>query len=542
MRKFGFVCAWLTIGAMPVFGAEKPNLPDKPNLVVIMCDDLGYADVGFNGCRDIPTPNIDRIAESGVRCTSGYTAYSVCGPSRAGFITGRYGQRFGFERNPQYRTQDPNMGLPKEEKTFGEVLKQVGYKSGVVGKWHQGAHPSNHPLNRGFDFFYGHLGGGHQYFPEELKIKDSYVATNESESYRTWIMRNHEAVPPRKYLTEEFSDAAVEFVEVHKNDPFFLFLSYNAPHGPLQATEKYLSRFPKLEGKRQTYAAMVSCVDDGVGQLLSKLDELNLTEETLVFFLSDNGGPESKNGSDNGHLRGGKGDSWEGGFRVPFAVQWKGTLPSGAVYDLPVSSLDIMGTIVDLAGAPVDPRRPLDGVNLIPYLTGQNNDAPHEAIYLRKFDSQKYTVRRGDYKLHSEWRGDNPQLYNLEEDIGEQNNIASLHPEKIQQLEKLRRQWDSELIEPRFLGLIHTPEWQAKLKRQRAAKEKGASEWDWFKSLDKNKDGEVTKDEWLSWHKGSAARKGELYREEVTRKYFAQLDGNSDEIITRDELETREKK
>jgi len=446
-----------------------------PNLIVIMTDDMGYADVGFNGCKDIPTPNIDRIAEAGVRCTSGYVGYSVCGPSRAAFMTGRYGQRFGFERNPQYRTQDPNMGLPKEERTFGEALKPVGYTSGVVGKWHLGAHPSNHPLNRGFDFFYGHLGGGHQYFPHLLTLKDSYAAKNEGESYRTWILKNHEAVPPRKYLTEEFSEAAVEFVTANQDKPFFLFLSYNAPHGPLQATDRYLNRFPKLSGKRKTYAAMVSCVDDGVGQLLDKLDELKLTENTIIFFLSDNGGPEQKNGSDNGVLRGGKGSSYEGGFRVPFAVQWKGVLPAGKDYDKPVSSLDIMGTIADLAGVKADPERPLDGVNLVPYLTGKNDGTPHEAIYLRKFDGGKYTVRRGDYKLHRQWKGAALELYDLEKDIGETTNVASQHPDELKKLEELRVTWDSELIEPRFLGLIHTPEWQAKIKRQKAAKAKQAA-------------------------------------------------------------------
>ncbi len=442
----------------------------KPNLIVIMTDDMGYADVGFNGCKDIPTPNIDRLAEDGVRCTSGYVGYSVCGPSRAAFMTGRYGQRFGFERNPQYRTQDPNMGLPKEERTFGEALKPVGYTSGVVGKWHLGAHPSNHPLNRGFDYFYGHLGGGHQYMPEMLTLKDSYAAKNESESYRTWIMKNHEAVPPRKYLTEEFSEAAVEFVEANQEQPFFLFLSYNAPHGPLQATDEYLKRFPKLSGKRKTYAAMVSCVDDGVGQLLDKLDELKLTENTIIFFLSDNGGPETKNGSDNGVLRGGKGDAWEGGFRVPFAVQWKGVLPAGTTYDKPVSSLDIMGTIAELAGVKADPERSLDGVNLVPYLTGTNDGTPHKAIYLRKFDGGKYTVRSGDYKLHRKWKGAELELYDLEKDIGETTNVASQHPEKLRRLEALRVKWDSQLVEPRFLGLIHTPEWQARIKRQKAKK------------------------------------------------------------------------
>jgi arylsulfatase A-like enzyme len=537
-----------------------------PNVVVIMCDDLGYADVGFNGCKDIPTPNIDRVADGGVRCTSAYATYSVCGPSRAGFMTGRYEQRFGFERNPQYRPDDPNMGLPKEERTIAETLKPAGYTSGVIGKWHLGAHPGNHPLNRGFDFFYGHLGGGHRYFPEELTIQNSEDAKDEPQSYQTWILRNHDPVAPRTYLTDEFSDAAVEFIEraarnarsVTPNSkpetlnsepqtanatPFFLFLSYNAPHAPLQATEKYLSRFPNIGNeKRRTYAAMISAVDDGVGRVLDTLENLKLEENTLVFFLSDNGGPESHNSSDNGALRGGKGDAWEGGFRVPYAVIWPGTLPSGVDYDHPVSSLDILATVADLSGAPEDPARPLDGTNLIPYLTGKDNGVPHEAIYLRKFDGGQYTVRSGDYKLLIQGANAAPQLYNLQKDIGEQNNIAAQHPEKMQQLEVLRKQWDSQLIEPRFLGLIHTDAWQKKLQRKETAKPSSNTKWDWFAALDKNKDGGVTESEWLIWSQKEANRRKQTVVEQQHKIYFAGRDLNSDGIITREELEASVRK
>jgi arylsulfatase A-like enzyme len=521
----------------------------KPNLIVIMCDDLGYADVGFNGCKDIPTPNIDRIAKNGVQCTNGYVAYSVCGPSRAGFMTGRYGQRFGFERNPQYRTDDPNMGVPLEERTIADVLKPVGYSSGIVGKWHLGAHESLHPLNRGFDFFYGHLGGGHQYFPESLVIRDSSDATNETESYTTWILRNHEPVPPTKYLTEEFADAAVEFVQANKDKPFFLFLSFNAPHSPLQATEKYLSRFKMIEDeKRRTYAAMVSAVDDGVGLLLDQLEQLKLAENTMVFFLSDNGGPETKNASDNGPLRGAKGDVWEGGFRVPYAVQWKGTLPAGVKYDLPVSSLDILATVADVAQAPIDPKRPLDGVNLVPYLTGKNTGAPHDAIYLRKFDNQKYAVRHGDYKLIIPFKGGTAQLYNLATDIGEEQDVASAHPEKVQELDQIRLKWDSELIEPRFLGLIHTPEWQEKAKKAEAAKSNKtsakkapAAKWDWFTALDADKDGSVTETEWIAWGRGAAQKKGSAYDEDVQKGYFAKRDADGNGRMTREELDESNK-
>lgn len=425
----------------------------KPNVIIILADDLGYADVGFNGCKDIPTPNIDRIASNGVKFTNGYVTFSVCGPSRAGLLTGRYPQRFGYERNPQYRPHDPNMGLPKTESTLAETLKKGGYTSGIVGKWHQGADISNHPLNRGFDEFFGHLGGGHAYFPELLTIKDSYsVENNEGESYKTWIMRNHEPIQTKKYLTDEFSDEAVQFVERHQKKPFFLYLAYNAPHSPLQATQEYLDRFPNiLDENRKTYSAMVSAVDDGVGRLLDKLEILNLDKNTIVYFLSDNGGPEKDNSSNNGELREGKSSIYEGGYRVPFAMQWKGTIQP-QVFENSVSSLDIFATIASLSKAQISTDKPLDGVNLIPFLTGKKKSLPHETIFLRKFDDKKYSVRHKDLKLVIK-KDSTPELYNLKNDIGEQNDIAQQHPEEVKKLDKLRLEWDAQLIEPIFGGL-----------------------------------------------------------------------------------------
>ena len=439
----------------------------KPNMIVIMCDDLGYADVGFNGCKDIPTPHIDSIAQNGIRCTSGYVTYSVCGPSRAGFITSRYPQRFGFERNPQYQPNDPDMGLPREEKTIAELIKTTGYHCGIIGKWHLGAHiPTSHPMKRGFDEFYGHLGGGHTYFPEKLKIRRSQDATDEMESYRTWILKGYEPVPPRKYLTDDFSDEAVAFVERNRDCPFFLFLAYNAPHGPLEATPKYLNRFSHIdEPKRKTYAAMVSAVDDGVGRVLSELEKYKLLENTIVVFLSDNGGITTKSGSSNFPLRGNKGEVWEGGFRVPFAIQWQGVLPKGSVYEYPVSSLDIGTTIVSLSGAEIPEDKPLDGVNLIPFLTGKDKSPPHPSIYLRKYDNHVFAVRNGNEKLVLSQKGASPQLFDLEEDISEVNDLAKQRPERVGELENLRKQWNNELIEPTFLGLIHRKGWGKKKKK-----------------------------------------------------------------------------
>lgn len=443
---------------------KKTSQKNHPNVIVIMTDDLGYVDVGFNGSVEIPTPNIDRIAQQGVKFTNGYTPYSVCSPSRAGFITGRYQQRFGYERNAQYRPNDPNMGLPQTEKIIPEVIGQVGYTSGVIGKWHLGAHISNHPLNRGFDFFYGHLGGGHRYFPEELTIEDSYSINDEPLSYRTWIMRDHQAEKTDEYLTDEFSNEAVKFVEKNKEGPFFLYLAYNAPHGPLQATQKYLDRFDHIEGKkRKTYAAMVSAVDDGVGRILDRLESLGIAENTMIFFLSDNGGPEPNNASNNGPLREGKSSIYEGGNRVPFAMQWTSQI-APMVYEYPISSLDILPTIAALTHAPLPADRPLDGVNIIPFLKGEKQGRPHQTLYVRKFDNDLYSVRDGDMKLVTKKKNSLKELYNLQEDLGEENNLANEFPEEVKRLDSLRQNWDKQLIDPIFLGLIHTDRWKKRSK------------------------------------------------------------------------------
>lgn len=397
-----------------------------PNLIVILTDDQGYADVGFNGSTDILTPNIDSIASEGVRFTNGYVSFPVCAPSRAGLMTGRYQDRFGFTTNPTVDPNEERAGLPLEEKNIAEVLRQVGYTSAAIGKWHLGTHPRFHPLNRGFDEFYGFLSGGHDYFPENLTLNDLSEVEEKWGWYRTRILRNHIPVETDEYLTDELSNEAVSFVERHHDgeDPFFLYLAYNAPHTPMQATDRYLDRFPELSGKRKIYAAMLSAVDDGVGRLLGKLGEHGLEEDTLIFYLSDNGGA-TNNGSVNDPLRGYKGSLYEGGIRVPFAVRWTGTLPAGIDYDFPVISLDIMGTIAAVAGAPIPEDRPLDGVNLIPHLTGVNPNPPHSELFWRKHLQMSRAVRSGVLKLvDDDGSSERMELYDLLEDIGEKNILA----------------------------------------------------------------------------------------------------------------------
>lgn len=434
---------------------KKEKSIDQPNLIIILTDDQGYYDVGFNGCKDIPTPNIDRLAMNGIMFTNGYVSYTVCGPSRAGLITGRYQDRFGFGRNPLFAPNDPDQGLPLSEETLASALDKVGYQTMAIGKWHLGAHENLRPLNRGFDEFFGFLTGGHQYFPELWTLKDISEVKSQFDAYNTKLLQNNTRVDEHEYLTDALSREAVRFIERNVENPFFLYLAYNAPHTPLQATEKYLKRFSHIDNKkRRTYAAMVSSVDDGVGELLDKLEELNISKNTIVFFLSDNGGPYKTNGSRNDPLREGKGSLYEGGIRVPFAMQWPGKIPPGQVYDQPIISLDIFATVADYARA--EPGKPLDGVNLVPYLLGEKQGAPHEHLFWRKFDSKSYAVRGGDLKLVN-MNGKQNELYNLVEDIGERQELES--DKELQRLLKAKNEWKSTMMDPIFLGLRHNNEY-----------------------------------------------------------------------------------
>lgn len=446
-----------TVAAICIASAERP-VAAQPNLVVILADDLGYADVGFNGCRDIPTPHLDRIAQEGVRCTAGYVTYSVCGPSRAGLMTGRYQDRFGFCRNPTIDPTNPAAGIPLTETTLAEALHQTGYASMAVGKWHLGTHPTLQPLQRGFDEFFGFLSGGHDYFPENLTLNDLSEVKRPWDWYRTKLLRNDRRVKTTEYLTDELSAAAVDFVARRHRQPFFLYLAYNAPHAPLQATEKYLNRFSHMEDvKRRTYAAMVSAVDDGVGLLLDELDECGVTDNTVVFFLSDNGGPTKVNGSRNDPLRGGKGSPFEGGIRVPFAVRWPGTLPAGVDYDQPVSSLDIFATIAAHNKLPADVTAKLDGVDLTPHLAGRVSTPSHRSLQWRFYDAQTTVVRRGAEKLILDARDRRRLLFDLNEDVREERNLAANRQASASALQEALDKWTPQLQEPAFPGLNSWP-------------------------------------------------------------------------------------
>jgi len=443
--------------ALNLAHAEK-----SPNVVIILTDDQGYHDVGFNGCKDIPTPNIDRIASEGVNFTNGYVSYPVCGPSRAGLLTGRYQGRFGYNHNPTVNPETADAGIPLEERNIAECLKPLGYRNMIVGKWHMGSHPQHHPMNRGFDEFYGFLRGGSQYLPERIKLEDFSEVKHRWAWYSMKIMRGHERVDFDEYLTDEFSQEAVRFIRDNAggDEPFFLYLAYNAPHTPLQATEKYLKRFAHIQDEnRRIYAAMVSAVDDGVGDVLLALEETGVADNTIIFFLSDNGGAHN-NASDNEPLRGFKGSMWEGGLRVPFAMRWPAKIPAGIVYNEPVISLDMLATIAPYAGAAPDLERPWDGVNLVPYLTGEKTGSPHPQLFWQSDQSgTRYAVREGDIKLtlpHSDT--ERAMLFNLGEDIAESDDLTSANPEKAVQLKQDWDTWNAQM-KPTFFPTLADDNW-----------------------------------------------------------------------------------
>lgn len=412
----------------------------KPNVIVILADDLGYHDVGFNGCTDVPTPHIDSLAAHGVRCTSGYVSHPFCSPTRAGLMTGRYQQRFGHESNPAYDPADTKLGLPLTETMLPDVLRKAGYATGIVGKWHLGAAPHFLPPARGFDEWYGFPGGGHIY----------YQAKTGSKEYNVPIMRNDQPVEMPEYLTDALSSEAAAFVRRHRDRPFFLYLAYNAVHTPLMATDKYLTRFASIaDEKRRTYAAMLSAMDDGVGQVLQAVREAQLEQNTLIVFFSDNGGPIEPNGSNNAPLRGHKGQLFEGGIRVPFAVQWRGTLAEGGTFTQPVCSIDLLPTALAMADVAPAAEWKLDGVNLLPHLTGQNPQPPHERLHWRTGGGVNFALREGRYKLLG-GKQLAPQLFDLEADVGETTDLAASKPELVERLLKRHESWNAELIPPQW--------------------------------------------------------------------------------------------
>ena len=425
----------------------------KPNVIVILVDDLGYNDVSYNGATQIQTTNIDRLASRGVTFTNGYVPYSTCTPSRAGLLTGRYPSRFGLEGNLAYAPFDDNHGLPLEETLFPERLQDEGYRTGIVGKWQLGAARRFNPLNRGFDYFFGFLGGGHSYWHSNT--------TSPHDHMHLPLIENAGYGEFDGYLTDVLTDRAIDFIEKPTDEPFFLYLAYNAPHTPLQAPQELIDKYSTVEDReRRIYLAMVDSLDQNIGRVLDALDESSLADNTVIFFLSDNGGrsgkPPEGDHADNNPLRGAKDSFYEGGIHVPFVASWPAMWPEGHTYDPMVISLDIASTVLKLANATSeDPDRPIDGVDLDPFLRGAEEGPPHQALFWRDWRSGGYAVRSGDDKLIKERRihgkpqpildtGESPQLFDLENDISESQDLLAEQPKTAQELAALWNAWNAD--------------------------------------------------------------------------------------------------
>lgn len=454
MKHFLLLLAALLLTPLASIQAAGTPKSSKPNILLIVVDDLGYADIGVHGGKDVPTPNIDKLAAAGVRCTNGYVSAPYCSPSRAGLLTGRYQTRFGHEFNPHVGPED-QLGLPLIERTLADLLRSGGYATGLVGKWHLGFSKNHHPQSRGFDEFFGFLVGGHNYtFRKEAKPK--FV----SSMSQNLIYRGREVQKLDGFATEVFTDEAISFMKRHRDQPWFLYLAYNAVHTPLEISERVKDRIPAnvKDAARRGYLALLLGLDDAIGRLLAHLRESGADQNTLIVFISDNGGSGQApylayNAAINRPLRGNKGQTLEGGIRVPFFLAWRGQLPAGKTYNHPVISLDILPTACALAG--VTTPKNVEGVNLMPYLLGENKAAPHEALYWR-FGPQK-AIRKGNWSL-VDWRdfekktNSGWELYDLAKDIGQQNNVASEYPQVVAELRQAWERWDGQNIAPRWHG------------------------------------------------------------------------------------------
>ena len=418
-RALPAAAASFMLATSPAVLAEQTQETESLNFIWIVADDLGYGDTGFNGSTEIPTPNMDRIADAGVAMTTAYVSAPVSGPSRAGFHTGRYQHRWGYEGN--VGPQDPELrGTPTDIIMIQEYLKTQGYHTGMVGKFHDGKGEHFQPYNRGFDEYFGFNNGASAY----------WMQTNRN----NLIYRNDQPVDGEpEYLTDAFGREAVDFIKRNHEKPFFLEVSFNAPHAPMTAPDDYMEKFEHL-GNRQTLAAMISSMDDNIGRILDKLEKKGIADKTMIVLFSDNGG-KWEHGGDNGPLRGEKGGTFEGAIRVPFAASLPGVIPAGTRSDTMISSLDLFPTTVKLAGGEIDPEWNLDGKDILPVLNGETTESPHDRLFWRYGDS--WALREGEWKL-VQHRREEAGLFNLAEDMGEENNLINEYPEKTRQM---RQTW-----------------------------------------------------------------------------------------------------
>lgn len=419
----------LMLNACSSTGQQAEKIP-PPNIVVILVDDAGYTDFGFMGCRDLKTPNIDKLANNGVVFSDAHVSATVSGPSRAGLMTGRYQQRFGFECNPSHNNFT---GLDLNEETLAEALKNAGYNTAAFGKWHLGDAPEYRPNARGFDYFWGFLAGGRSYFSNHKNDVEGDIHS---------ILENDQFQTFEGYLTDRLGDQAVDYIEANKEKPFFIYWAPNAVHTPMEATQEDMEIF---EGHpRQKLAAMTWALDRAVGNIISKLETEKLLENTLIFFLSDNGGAYN-NLSSNLPLKGYKGNKFEGGHRVAFFMHWPRELKEPKTFDGLTSSLDIFATSIAVSGGKRSLEIPMDGVNLLPFLNGCNEEEPHENLYWRK--DKMAAHRNGDFKI-IKVENLGYRMYNLKENLQETKDLSSSELEVFEKLSKELEHWETGLMEP----------------------------------------------------------------------------------------------
>jgi len=456
-------------------GNERP-----PNIVILLVDDLGKYEVSAYGAEHISTPHIDQIGREGVIFDEAYVTAPTCAPSRAGIMTGRVQNRYGFETQimefyptnmieylsgkyfmntgefvmkakPDFPAewQIQKQGVPPTEINLAEALKPLGFTTGNVGKWHLGISRNHVPLKRGFDYQYGFYGAFSLYTPE----RDwTHVINHEHQSFSAqhqWKMGRYgeaailemgKEIKEEEYLTFAIRDKAIRFIEENKDDPFFLYCTFSAPHVPFQAPVDYYCMYDHVEDdNKRVYYAMISALDDALGEIHQKIKDLGIEENTLIFFLSDNGGASYTGATDNGPLKGGKLNQFEGGINVPFMMKWPGMIPSGIHYIHPISSADIFVTSVINAGGELPTDREYDGVDLMPYLTGENKGIPHDQLFWRA--DHIWAMRDGDYKFIISTRDGWAELYNLKNDKSETFNLKEEMPDLYDKLYEIHQTW-----------------------------------------------------------------------------------------------------
>ncbi len=464
----------------------------RPNIIILLADDLGKTDISHYGGETVQTPNIDAIGARGVTFTDAYCTSPICSPSRASMLTGRYQQRFGFETQPLNRyprnrleynvyrhlmdmgdwrprnlTSVPRredmlrQGLPPSEITLSELVKSNGYHTGLIGKWHLGYTEPFLPTTRGFDYSYGFYEAFTLYDdiddPDIVNHRHDYFASKhiwaQERNGTCAIRRNEDVIDEDEYLTFAIAREAVHYLEENKSDPFFIFVSFSAPHTPFQAPKEYYEKFAHVEDtNKRIYYAMIAALDDAVGQVMKSVEDLGLAENTMVWFASDNGGATYTGATANAPLKGGKFNHFEGGINIPCMVQWPGRIPDGQEIDTPISLMDIFNTSVAAADIALPPDIEYDGIDLMPYLRGETDQPPHETLFWRSHHMK--AARWGDWKLVVDDRDGREWLYNLATDKEEQDNCAEKNPGVVEQISERLAVWESELAPARWPYLV----------------------------------------------------------------------------------------